>query len=569
MTGAAWRRTAFLAALLLGPALVGADVRAQTTSQKLEQLQRDLARQRDLSEAGRKRLEDLRASLAGLAGREREALATLDTLGAEIARLQDQGRDLEARISAVQDGIRDLDGRIAVGQARVDRLKAGVRTLMRRSYTERGGQYLALVAQARSIQDFLVRARYLRDVGRQNVTLVRSLRDETEALRVQREQRVTLAAQLTDLRRDLQAKLEARRDALSRQQALLADLRRTTAGQRALQVQAQADAALTSSRIDGLLSGIVSEKARLEAERIEAERRRREEEERRRRAEEARRLREAQERLRLERERLARIERERQARIERERIERARQEAERREAERQAAERREAERQAALRAAARREAERQTAARQEAARQEAARQEAARQEAARQEAARRAERDAEAERQRRAREQAADDARRDAERRVAEEQAAVEARTRQLQVQEEQARQQAAPLPRTAGPLGVPLAGGRVSVPFGAEGAWTVLSGAPGAAALAAADGEVILETTNANDGWIVMVRHTETLITVYTGLQEPNVGLGQRVSRGQPLGFVGGSPLLGPDSMRFQVAVTQGGAFRYIAPDW
>ncbi len=87
---------------------------------------------------------------------------------------------------------------------------------------------------------------------------------------------------------------------------------------------------------------------------------------------------------------------------------------------------------------------------------------------------------------------------------------------------------------------------------------------------LSAADGLVLTEATYANEGWVVVVQHSDSLIAVYSGLQQPAVSSGSRVSRGQVLGYAGGSPLLGPSSIRFLVYdVGPGGERRTVAPEF
>ncbi|WP_425387828.1 PcsB-like coiled-coil domain-containing protein, partial [Deinococcus pimensis] len=259
---------------------------AQTTSQKLQDLQQQLSRQKQLSEQQKARLAQLRQDIAALGTRQRAAIDRIDELGDEIGTLERQSRDLTQRILAVQDGIRTLEGQISVTNARVERLKADVRQLMRAVQRERSGQYLALLAQARSISDFVVRAKYVTVMGQQNVSLVRSLREEAQKLDEQRAQRVALANQLTGLKQEAQAKLSERLALKASQEKLLAELRDTEQGRRALALRTEAQRQLTATTIDDLVGQVVTERAR-----IEAERRAREEAERLRREEEARRLR--------------------------------------------------------------------------------------------------------------------------------------------------------------------------------------------------------------------------------------------------------------------------------------
>jgi len=115
--------------------------------------------------------------------------------------------------------------------------------------------------------------------------------------------------------------------------------------------------------------------------------------------------------------------------------------------------------------------------------------------------------------------------------------------------------------------MGFPLPGGSVAQPYGEGGAlWSVLQGAEGGQAVAALDGNVIATTNYASLGWVVLIDHGAT-VTAYFGLQDAQVQVGARVSRGTPLGTVGGSPVFGPGRMAFQVNSVSGGARRPVPP--
>ncbi|WP_243030379.1 murein hydrolase activator EnvC family protein [Thermus altitudinis] len=124
------------------------------------------------------------------------------------------------------------------------------------------------------------------------------------------------------------------------------------------------------------------------------------------------------------------------------------------------------------------------------------------------------------------------------------------------------------PLPATVGRLAFPVPGGRILVPYGQEGPFQVIQGpAPGSPVQAAADGYVAGILYLPNLGYTVMLVHTETLSTVYTNLQEPLVQEGQRVQRGQLLGYTGGGLLIRPEEVEFRVAVRLGGETRFVDP--
>ena len=135
---------------------------------------------------------------------------------------------------------------------------------------------------------------------------------------------------------------------------------------------------------------------------------------------------------------------------------------------------------------------------------------------------------------------------------TAREQQALSAQQQSVQQQQDQSRQQLAPLPDTVGNVGFPLPGGRVTTSFNSDG-WTILSGDTGGRAVAVAEGNVVTAAYYANLGWVVIVDHG-ALISTSFGLSQPLVSVGQRVSRGQAIGIIGGSPQFGPASMALQL---------------
>ena len=136
---------------------------------------------------------------------------------------------------------------------------------------------------------------------------------------------------------------------------------------------------------------------------------------------------------------------------------------------------------------------------------------------------------------------------------TASEQQSLNAQQQSVQNQQDQSQQQLAPLPASVGNVGFPLPGGRVTSVFNASGPWTILSGDTGARAVAVAEGNVITAANYANLGWVVIVDHG-ALISTSFGLSQPLVSVGQRVSRGQAIGIIGGSPQFGPASMALQL---------------
>ncbi len=475
-----------------------------TTSQRLEQLQRDLKEQKQLSAQQAQELNRLRRNIQNLSAQQKETLSQLDALAAQVADLENELAALNVRTDQAERQLADTTSQLSVTQTRVERLKSDVREILNTLYRSRSGDYLGLLSQSRSLSDLLIRLRYSNLAARYNAGIIQNLKDEVQTLEGQRERQDLQTRQLRDLQTRRAAALSSLKARRTQQNRLLAQLRSSEQGQRALAAQRQAERALTARTIDTLVTQVVAER-----QRIEAERQRRLAEERRRREEEQRRIREAQERARQEALRLARV------KAEQERV--AREQARQRAAAQAALEARlQAQRQEAARQAAQRAAEQ--------ARVRAQQQLAAQQESQRQR-----------------------------EQQLQREQAALQQRSEQVEQVQQRIEQELTPLPALTGPLGFPLPGGRVSLPYGSGGSpWIVLAGADDAQAVCALEGNVLAVTYYASLGWVVLVDHSST-VSAYFGLRDPLVSVGSRVERGTPLGTVGGSQIIGPQRMAFQ----------------
>lgn len=399
----------------------------------------------------------------------------MDQLADNVATLENELASVTARVALAERRLADTVAQRKLTEARVATLQADVRSIMNALYRERSGQYLQLMSQSASLSDLLIKLDYANMSGKHNVQVITNLKTAAASLKDQQAQQVQQTVELKALQTERQGKLDALKGRRREQQALLAQLRKSEAGQRTIAVRTQAQQALTAKSIDDLVGKVVQERAH-----IEAERKRRLEEERKRREAEAKRIREEQERARLEAIRLAKL---------------------RAEQERRAREAQLARERAAAAAAA------------------------------------------EAQRQR--------------ELALQREQAALKARREQVARQQQAVTQELAPLPvqRQSGPVGFPLPGGSVAAPYGTSGAqWAVLSGADGTQATAALEGNVIAATYYASLGWIVLLDHGSGIVTGYFGLQSASINVGDRVSRGTPVGIIGGSPIFGPGRMAFQI---------------
>lgn len=513
------------------------------TSKRLEQLQRELIEQRRLSTQQKKQLNEVRARLSRLSQQQKEALDVLDALSSQVGELENELAGVLNRIAAAERELRETKAELQITQARVATLKTDMRAVMQALYRERNTQYIRLLSQSSSLSDMLIRLDYANMAGQRNLEVLAELRSASAELGRQRVRQEQQAAALRSLQGERQEKLAQLRERRAQQGQQLARLKQTVQGQQAVAVRTQAQQALTAQTINELVGGVVKEKTRLEEERrrrIEAERKRREEE--------ARRIREAQERARREAERLARIRAEQERRAREAELARQRAEAQAR-AEAEARARAEA----AARARAQAEAARQQSAREQAAREQEQR---AREQAARQQAQARAAAEARAQQQAQ-QARAALQAQQAREAAVAREQQALQARQAQVAQQEQQlaAEQQALPATVQRSGLGFPLPGGKVAAPYGTSGAqWAVISGNEGERAVAAETGNVIAAAYYAALGWVILVDHGGNVITGYFGLQDTQVEVGQRVTRGTPVGTIGGSHIFGLDRMAFQV---------------
>ncbi len=123
--------------------------------------------------------------------------------------------------------------------------------------------------------------------------------------------------------------------------------------------------------------------------------------------------------------------------------------------------------------------------------------------------------------------------------------------------------------PNTAGFVG-PLDGGALLSGYGeGNNSFVALRATePGAAVYAVQAGVVIAaQSIGANDGWMVAVRHDPELATVYTNLREPPLQVGDRVQRGQIIGYLGGGTLPPPDVLRLYARLNQGGREAFVDP--
>lgn len=113
-----------------------------------------------------------------------------------------------------------------------------------------------------------------------------------------------------------------------------------------------------------------------------------------------------------------------------------------------------------------------------------------------------------------------------------------------------------------------PLDSLTVEVPFGEAGKFIILRAAASGAAVRAVQPGNILEVrkVSANDGYIVVIGHASGITTAYVNLQEnPPVRIGQQVSQGTVIGYVGGG--LQSDTLKLFMRIEKDGAGIYVDP--
>ena len=115
----------------------------------------------------------------------------------------------------------------------------------------------------------------------------------------------------------------------------------------------------------------------------------------------------------------------------------------------------------------------------------------------------------------------------------------------------------------------LPFPNARLVSRFRQEGTWIVLRAEQeGAAVRSTLSGTVtMVQRVQANSGFLVVVAHSPELSTAYQGLQPPEVRVGDRVSQGAVLGYLGGGVLMPPDTLRFMVNLTRDGRPAWVDP--
>ncbi|MFN8510450.1 MAG: peptidoglycan DD-metalloendopeptidase family protein [Deinococcaceae bacterium] len=474
-----------------------------STSPTLIQLQDKMKASKDAQKEQLARIDDLRRSVRSLNAKEQGLQVQLQTSGRKMAELENSITALKAKRATIQDQMRDVSSQIAVNTQKAERLRDAVAKLLLRLYQNQRGQYVRLIARAQTLHDAMVRSYYANRLGKHDLDLIAELKAVTETLQKQKAELEQLKNQLLAEEARLNQAKEKLQAASAIQQQSIEGLRKSKAGQNAILLNTLEAKQKTDQSIQDLVRGILAERIRLEKER--QERLKQLEEERKRREAEQKRL--AEERLRLAK--LAALAREKEKKLQAEREQKAKEAAAQTERERRQA-------QIAL-------AEKETEARVEA--------------------------------QRLKREQQA----------VRDREVEVE-RQRVRSAAEAQSDLQALRIPRRySGKLGFPFPGGKVSSAF--NGYFVLLSGGTGTGVTVTGAGTVLQASHYAAQGTVVVVQHSDNLISTYFCLQNTTIASGSHVEQGQVIGYPGGCPTYGEDTMGYQVSVIEGGEPVYVNP--
>lgn len=105
---------------------------------------------------------------------------------------------------------------------------------------------------------------------------------------------------------------------------------------------------------------------------------------------------------------------------------------------------------------------------------------------------------------------------------------------------------------------------------FGEQGSGMILQTALAGEAVKAVQAGVVTEMSklSANDGYLVTIEHPDSFSTTYLNLQAvPLVKLGDKVSKNQIIGYLGGGSLVPPNVLKFFASTLQNGQLSFIDP--
>ncbi|WP_261663879.1 peptidoglycan DD-metalloendopeptidase family protein [Deinococcus sp. Marseille-Q6407] len=250
---------------------------AQQAAPAPDPLAQQLVQQQEVAGRQRAALAELRDAAASLSASEQATLRQLDDLNAEIDQLRGQTALLDLKRQQAESRLGVTERDILALQARVGQLRGSVRLNLGALYRGRSGQYLALLSQARTLPELVLRLRWANYAGERQVALIRELDTEVGQLQGELASQTQTRAELQAVQAQREQALASLADRQAQAQTLLAQLRRTAAGQRLLALQGRAELAQTGQNIAALLDLTASQQQALEAQRrreLEAQRQR-------------------------------------------------------------------------------------------------------------------------------------------------------------------------------------------------------------------------------------------------------------------------------------------------------
>ena len=114
-----------------------------------------------------------------------------------------------------------------------------------------------------------------------------------------------------------------------------------------------------------------------------------------------------------------------------------------------------------------------------------------------------------------------------------------------------------------------PLTNAQLGKAYGEDGPYVYLQAREQGAAVFSVMSGIITnsELVSANSGYLVTVQHSRVFITTYMNLQKPHVAVGDSISQGQLLGYLGGGALIPGDILQFRMGVPEGNRVAWLDP--
>jgi septal ring factor EnvC (AmiA/AmiB activator) len=239
---------------------------SQQTSGILKNLKQDLEAARQAKLAQQARAARLEAELSQLGGAEAKLNASINSLNANIGKLEHERADVATKRDQTQSDIAANEQQTAELQQTILRQKRDVQNLMIVLDRERSRRYVTLLARAENIYDLLAKARDVSTLGNQDVGVIDDLNNNVRALNEKKVQYQSLVLSLNSYDRDLYAKQDSLKKIRTQLQAQISRLQQTQAGKAALRNIAVVASVQASERANGLIGQIVLERRRLQRE---------------------------------------------------------------------------------------------------------------------------------------------------------------------------------------------------------------------------------------------------------------------------------------------------------------